>query len=44
MIKKIIFTVLALLVLVGGIIGVKALQIVSLIKMGKTLKCLSRPW
>jgi membrane fusion protein (multidrug efflux system) len=36
--KKIFFTILALLVLIGAIIGVKALQIVSLIKMGETFE------
>ncbi|MEI8293629.1 MAG: efflux RND transporter periplasmic adaptor subunit [bacterium] len=35
MIKKILLTVLGLLLLIGGIIGVKALQIVSLIQMGE---------
>lgn len=36
--KKIFLTILGLLVLVGAIIGVKALQIVSLIKMGETFE------
>ena len=36
--KKIFFTVLGLLLLIGAIIGVKALQIVSLIKMGETFE------
>jgi membrane fusion protein (multidrug efflux system) len=36
--KKIFLTILGLLVLVGAIIGVKALQIVDLIKMGETFE------
>lgn len=36
--KKIFLTILGLLVLVGAIIGVKALQIMSLIKMGETFE------
>ena len=36
--KKIFLTILGLLVLIGAIIGVKALQIMDLIKMGETFE------
>ena len=36
--KKIFLTILGLLVLISAIIGVKALQIMDLIKMGETFE------